>query len=349
MPLFSGVQRALVPGTNTGTANYGVSDQGTLVYLAGAFGTQQVRILAWVDRNGREEIIPLPPRPYLYPRISPDGSQVALDVRDAENDVWILNLPRQTLTRLTFDPRIDRHPAWTPDGRRIVFSSQRVGPNYNLFWQAADGTGAAERLADSPGIQASPSITADGTSLVFEQQEPAPGTGRPAGIDIHVLTLTGERRSMQLIATMFTERSGIVSRDGQWLAYSSNESGRDEVYVRPFPGVDGGRWQLSSGGGTQPLWSPDGRELYFVDPQGRIMAASVRPGAAFVADSPKILFNGLIVRNPEGFPGRMYDISPDGRRFLVSKSGDGDDAAPPPQIVVVQNWFEELKRLAPTN
>jgi serine/threonine-protein kinase len=156
---------------------------------------------------------------------------------------------------------------------------------------------------------------------------------------------------MPLIATMFAERGGIVSRDGRWLAYTSNESGQDEVYVRPFPGVDGGRWQVSNGGGTQPLWSPDGRELYWVDSQGRIMAASVPPGAAFVAGSPKILFNvnGLTVRNPDAFFGRMYDISPDGRRFLVSKSGDADDAAAPPQIVVVQNWFEELNRLAPVN
>ena len=346
-PLFSGVQRALGPGTNTGTAQYGVSDQGTLVYLAGAFGTQGVRILAWVDRNGREETIPLPPRPYFYPRISPDGSQVALDVRDEENDIWILTLPRQTLTRLTFDPRIDRHPAWTPDGRRIVFASQRAGPNYSLFWQAADGTGAADRLAEGPAAQAAPSITADGTLLVFDQQGAAPGSGQAAGIDIHLLTLTGERRPMPLLATMFTERSGAVSRDGRWLAYESNESGRYEVYVRPFPGVDGGRWQVSSGGGTQALWSPDGRELYFVDLQGRIMAASVRPGPAFVADSPRILFNGLIVRNPDGFPGRMYDVSPDGRRFLVSKGSESDDTAPAPQIVVVQNWFEELKRLAP--
>jgi Tol biopolymer transport system component len=347
MPLFSGVQRAAIPATNTGAAQYGVSDQGTLVYVPATLATQQARTLAWVDRSGREETIPVPPRPYFYPRISPDGLRVAVDVRDQDNDIWILDLSRLTLTRLTFDPRIERHPAWTPDGQRIAFASQQGGA-YNLFWQAADGTGAVQRLAESSGGQASPSITADGMFLVFDQQG-AVGTGAFSGTDVHVLTLTGERRSMPLLATMFTERNGVVSQDGRWLAYESNESGRAEVYVRPFPGVEGGRWQVSSGGGTQPLWSPDGRELYFVDSEGRIVAASMRPGPGFVADSPKILINGPIVRNPEGFFARMYDVSPDGRRFLLSKAGDTDDAVPAPQIVVVQNWFEELKRLAPAN
>jgi serine/threonine-protein kinase len=346
VPLFSGIRRALGMAVNTGSAQYGVSDHGTLVYVAGASLTPQARTLAWVDRSGRENTIPLPPRPYFYPRIAPDGSQVVLDVRDQENDIWMLDLARQTLTRLTFDPTIDRHPEWTPDGQRVVFTSQRAGGIYNLFWQAADGTGETERLADSPGIQGAPSITADGMLLVFDQQG-ALGTGQ-VSFDIQVLNLA-ERRARPLVATMFTERNGIVSRDGRWLAYQSNESGRDEVYVRPFPGVEGGRWQASNGGGRQPLWSPDGRELYFVDPQGRMMAATIRPGPAFVADSPRILFDALIIRNPPGFEGRMYDISPDGQRFLVSKGTEGDDEALPQQIVVVQNWHEELKRLAPAN
>ena len=176
VPLLAGLQRALVPATNTGTAQYGVSDEGTLVHVVDTLTTAQARTLAWVDRNGREEAIPAPPRAYLYPRISPDGTQVALDVRDQENDIWIWSLARRTLTRLTFDPGFDRYPMWTPDGRRIAFSSQRTGGPTNLFWQAADGTGAAERLTESPNIQYPLSISADGTTIVFDELTGPPVT-----------------------------------------------------------------------------------------------------------------------------------------------------------------------------
>jgi dipeptidyl aminopeptidase/acylaminoacyl peptidase len=340
VPLVDGLQRPPAPGTQTGTAHYDVSDRGTLVHVVGT-STAQARTLVWADRNGRQEAIPAPARAYVYPRISPDGMQVALDVRDQENDIWIWHLARRTLTRLTFDPGWDRYPVWTPDGRRIVFSSQRAGAA-NLFWQASDGTGAAERLTEGKNIQYGSSISADGTALVFEEQTTT--------ADLHALALGGDRRATPLIATMFNEANGDLSRDGRWLAYRSNESGRFEVYVRPFPGVDGGRWQVSTGGGIQPLWAPNGRELFYVDPDGRIVAVPIEAGSGFRAGNPQVIVEGPFATILPGVNGRMYDVSRDGQRFLMVKRDDnGEQAAPPPQIVVVQNWFQELKRLAPVN
>jgi Tol biopolymer transport system component len=293
----------------------------------------------WVDRKAREEAITAPPRAYLAPRLSPDGTQLALDVRDQENDIWIWNIARQTLRRLTFDPAMDRYPVWTPDGRRIVFSSQRSGAS-NLFWQAADGTGAAEPLAESSTILYASSVSADGTQVVFEQQG--------ASTDVMMAPLAGERRATSLVATTFNERNADLSADGRWIAYQSDESGRNEVYVRPFPEVDAGRWQLSSGGGSQPAWSPNSRELFYVDPEERIIAVPIQPGSPMVAGSPQVVVDGPYSTTvPAGPIGRMYDVSRDGQRFLLLKAVEGaQQTAPPPQIVVVQHWFEELKGLA---
>lgn len=315
IPLLAGLQRAPGQAQQTGTAHYGFSDAGTFVHIAATAAAAQARTLAWVDRSGREEAIAAPPRAYLAPRISPDGTQVALDVREQENDIWIWSLARRTLTRLTFDPGVDRYPVWTPDGRRIVFSSQRAGAP-NLFWQAADGTGAAERLTESASTHFPSSVSADGTKVVLEQQS-------PDSIDVVMVPLAGERRTTSLIATMFTERNGELSADGTWLAYQSDESGRNEVYVRPFPGVDSGRWQVSSGGGTQPLWSFNGRELFYVDPAGQIVAVPIQPGQRFVAGNPQVVVDGPFATNLGGFGGRMYDVSGDGQRFLMMKPIEG--------------------------
>ena len=338
--VVDGLQRAPAPGGQTGTAHYGVSDQGTLVHLVGGTSTAQARTLVWIDRNGRQEPIPAPPRAYVYPRLSPDGTQVAFDVRDQEQDIWIWHFARRTLTRLTFDPGWDRYPVWTPDGRRIVFSSQRAG-GAALFWQASDGTGTAERLTEGESIQYGSSISPDGTTLVLDEQTTT--------TDLHALALNGERRVTPLVTTMFIETNGELSRDGRWLAYRSNESGRFEVYVRPFPDVDGGRWQVSSGGGLQPLWAPNGRELFYVDLEGRIVAVPIEPGSDFRAGNPHVVVEGAFATILPGTNGRMYDVSRDGQRFLMIKADDGrEQPAPPPQIVVVQHWTEELKRLVPT-
>ena len=174
--------------TTAAGAHMSISDDGTLVYVPGGVQAAPARTLVWVDRQGREEPLKAPPRAYLYPRLSPDGTRVALDVRDQELDIWIWDLARETLTRFTFDPRADTHPVWTPDGQRVVFRSQRAGP-HNLFWQAADGTGAVERLTESPNQQHGPAFSPDGTRLVFREETTTTGE------DLMVLALEGGRRA----------------------------------------------------------------------------------------------------------------------------------------------------------
>jgi len=331
VPLVEGVFRAAV----TASANYGISDGGSLVYVAGSRVTAQ-RTIVWVDRQGREEAIKVPPRRYAYARLSPDGTRVALGIQDAENDIWIWDLRRETLARLTFDPGFNRGPVWTPDGKRLAFSVQR-GSAENIYWQAADGSGAPEPLTEIPNVSIMPhAFSPDGAQLLFEEIN----TPR----DISLLRLDGKRETKPLVQTSFSEDSPDISPDGRWLAYESTESGRDEIYVRPFPDVNSGRWQISTGGGTRPLWSPNGRELfYYVDP-GTLMAVRIEPGTAFTAGSPAVVFRGQYF---SGTVGRQYSVSPDGRRFLMIKNAASAGNAPPPQIIVVQNWFEELKRRIP--
>ena len=258
--------------TPAGGADFDVARNGTLVYLAGGPQAVTARSLVWLDRQGHEEAIKAPSRAYAYTRLAPDGTRIALDIRDQENDIWVWDLARETLTRLTFDPTIDRYPVWTPDSRRVIFASDRAGPG-NLYWQAADNTGTVERLTQSANVQYATSISPDGTRLVFEEARP--------NRDIMALTLDKDRHAEPLVQSqMYDEQNGEVSPDGRWLAYESNESGRFEIYVRPFPDVNSGRWQVSTMGGTQPLWAHNGQELFYVAPDGTLMRAAVEPGVA---------------------------------------------------------------------
>ncbi len=326
----------------SGAANFSLARDGSLVYLAGDLQSP-ARTLVWVDRQGREDPIPAPPRGYAIPRLSPDGRRVALEVRDQENDIWIWAFAGQTLTRLTFDPILDQFPVWTPDGARVVYTSGNLA---NLFWRAADGTGAAEPLADAPSAMVGNAFSPDGTRLVFRQTHPK------TGFDLSLLLSLpsgaggrGPTRDVRpLVATPFNELNAEVSPDGAWLAYQSNESGTDEIYVRPFPDVEQGRWQVSTGGGTRPLWARSGRELFYLAPDGKLMAVPIRPGPGFTRG------NAAVVVDRAYFAGvglgRSYDVSPDGTRFLMIKDAAAATAAT--QLVVVLNFFEELKRLVPT-
>jgi eukaryotic-like serine/threonine-protein kinase len=339
VPVVDGVST-----TPTGEAEFAVARNGTLIYVPGTTSTiaGPQFSLVWVNRQGREEPIAAPPRAYVYPRISPDGSRLALDIRDQENDIWIWDLKRQTMSRLTFDPGFDRAPVWTPDGRRVVFSSQRGGLTNggNIFWQAADGTGTVERLTTSDHAQFTTSVSPDGTRLVFRDDDPK--TRR----DVWMATLDGNRATESLLRTPFDEDNGDVSPDGRWLAYQSNESGQIQVYVRPFPKVDAGRWQISTIGGSRPAWARNGRELFYLDATNQMMAVPVQTSPAFSAGNPARVFETRYLTPNNG---RTYDVSADGQRFLMIKGIDNDRASgtPPVNIVVVLNWFEELKQRVP--
>jgi serine/threonine-protein kinase len=328
--------------TVSGVGQFAVANNGALVYTdaPGTIAESSSRRLVWVDRTGKEEAIAAPPRAYVYPRLSPDGTRIALDIRDQENDIWVWDLRRITLTRLTMDAAMDQLPVWTPDGRRIVFGSQRAGGVANLWWQMADGTGAAERLTTSDRQQLPTGMAPDGT-LVFYGQTPSNGR------DMMRLTLTGARAISPLLQTPADERNGIVSPDGHWLAYEGDGSGRYEIYVRPFPNTDGGQWMVSSGGGNRPLWSRNGKELFFLGSDGRLMGTSVEAtSTVWNADTPAKLLEKLYY-GAQTSAGRTYDVSADGRRFLMITTTEGA-AMDQAQVIVVQHWDEELKRLAPT-
>jgi serine/threonine-protein kinase len=266
--------------------DFSVSPMGSLVYVPGRFAAAGVvgppRSLVWVDRKGREQPLNLPARGYAYARLSPDGGRLALDIRDQEQDIWTFDLARETLTRLTVGPALDVSPVWTPDGTRIVYSEAREGGT-NLFWQRADGTSPPERLTTSPGNQIPTSISPDGKLVIFH------GGGLAAaaqlvgsGNRLMSLQLDGKSQPQPLLKTAFNERNGDISPNGHWLVYDSDQSGRNEVYVRPFPDVTAGLVQVSSGGGERPMWARDGRELFISTPTGfspALRSRQIRPSA----------------------------------------------------------------------
>jgi len=332
----------------TGAGLFEVSRSGTLVYVPGGAtsGTGTPRSLVWVDRHGQEEAIPAPTRTYVFPRLSPDGQRVAVDIRDQENDIWIFDLKRPTLTKLTFNPGPDSWPIWTPDGRRIVFGSTRgVGAQQNLFWQPADGTGTAERLTTSANIQQPHSFSPDGRSLVVYELVPSSFsdlTLLPIG-SLSEKPPTGKLETQPLVYTAAAENAGEISPDGHFVAYHSNESGQPQVFVRPFPDVNKGRWQISTAGGTRPAWGPDRRELFYMNPDGAMMAVPVQATPTFSAGNPSKLFEGQWFR---GQSGRTYDVAKDGR-FLMIKDAVTNEQGSAATITVVVNWVEELKQKLP--
>ena len=336
-----------------GAANFSISHRGTLVYVPGGAGSPEFKqnSLVWVNRQGGvEDPIQTPPHAYSSPRLSPDGGRVAVGIRDAErgyNDlgIGVWDLARQTLTPLTF--RDIAFPVWTPDGRRIVFSSGYPRDAANLFSQSADGTGTVARLTTSSTDHWPQSISPNASSLVFiEFTKTSSGLNWNLGLLSLDGPLTpvgvGDPQIRPLMQTTATEKNAEISPDGRWLAYQSNESGRDEVYVRPFPKVQGGRWQISTGGGTGPAWARSGKELFYVDAGGLLMAVPVQTTRSFgVGHAMRVLHTRYFTSDPFTGGIRNYDVSSDGQRFLMIKDT-------PATIVVVVNWLDELKRRAPT-
>ena len=238
-----------------------ISDSKTLIYVPGtASAAGPTRTLLWVNREGKEEPLAAPPNAYAGPKISSDGTRVALTVGPSQNqDIWIWDLVRKTMTRLTFDKKNNIGSIWTPDGKRIVYFSTREGPFGGVYWKAADGAGADEKLASAPDRYLLPwSWSSDGKTLVMTEF-----SGGKHGIEM--LSMEGDRLRKPLLQhEEYDEAQPKISPDGRWMAYMSNESGQNEIYVRPFPEVNKGRWQVSTSGGAAPLWSPNGRELFYL-------------------------------------------------------------------------------------
>jgi serine/threonine-protein kinase len=326
--------------SGTGAANFAVSRTGTLVFvpapagLVNAGGPQ--RSLVWLNRQGREEPLKAPNRAFTVPRVSPDGTRLAVDIRDQENDIWIWEFARATLTRLTFDPQIDIYPVWTPDGRRIVFGSTRTGL-MSVYARAADGTGADEPVFRGRNVMTPSSFSPDGKLLVVTELTP----GRNADVALLRMSDEVDKRQLEpLISTTFAESGAEISPDGQWIAYYSNKSGQDEVYVQPFPMVEGGSWQISNGGGTKPAWARNGKELFYLN-GGSMMAVPVQTKPSFQAGNPVKLFEGQFY---VGQNARTYDVSADGQKFLMIKNALAAAAEQgSPNMIVVEHWLEEVK------
>ncbi|HJN42857.1 MAG: hypothetical protein CL477_16015 [Acidobacteria bacterium] len=311
----------------SGAASFALSHDGSLVFVAGG-ATDGVprRSLTWVDRQGREQPLGLPPRAYDWPRVSPDGRRAALSILDQENaDVWILNLGAEALTRLTFDAAQDVRPIWTPDGQRVIFASRREGPA-QLFAKAADGTGGVERLTQSEKEPVPHTISPDGRWLLVEERAFETGRG------LALLSLE-DGATQPLFPTGATERNAEISPDGEWIAYESKTSSRSGIYVQPFPNLGEGKWMVSGEGGTWPVWGPDGRELFFLDGVSRLMVVAMETNDGLRPGIPEILIDGQVT---QATPGRPYDLSPDGRFLMIR---DVDTVSAPStghQVVIVQ-------------
>ncbi len=332
MPVLDSVRSS----PNSGVTNFMVSDTGALAYLPENASSPEGS-LVWVDRHDQIKAIPAPARVYSSSQISPDGTRVALSIFSGNNaNVWVYDLPHGTLTRLTFDDH-STAPVWSPDGKQIAFTTTRQnGPG--ILRKAADGSGVDEFLASGKSlIEVPTSWSPDGKFLAYWT------VGAETGRDIWLMPLTGGGKPQPFLQTKFNEQQAAFSPDGRWIAYTSDESGRFEVYVQPFPGP-GGKWQISGDGGDTPMWAHNGRELFFVS-SDKLMSVSVMTHTGFSASTPRMAAHvppALAIR----LGNNKYDVSPDGEHFLFVKANVANE--PPDEVRVVLNWSEELKRIAST-
>jgi eukaryotic-like serine/threonine-protein kinase len=312
------------------SAAFTASDTGLIAYQTGSGGglTQ----LTWLDRAGKPVGTVGSPGYVTAPRLAHDGRRVAVGIEDSQGfgDVWIHDLERNTPTRFTFDSNSDFGPVWGHDDSRIVFSSSRKNPA-DLYQKSSAGAGDEEPLLSSSTFKVPLDWSPDGRVLLFQENDP-----RTRNVwDLGTYS-TAERRATPFLRTPFNEVLGRFSPDGRWIAYTSNESGREEVYVVPFPGP-GGKWQVSTSGGRAPAWTRGGRELVYEAPGSEIMAVDVSTAPTFRAGIPRALFKTRL-KSP---PGRQFDVTPDGERFLANLL-IGEQASEP--ITVVQNWAARRDR-----
>jgi Tol biopolymer transport system component len=320
---------------NTGAAEFSLSDRGDLAYVPGASDGGN-RTLVWVDRSGKAEPLPLPPASYLYPRISPDGRSLAVEIEGPNHDFYFYDFARTVLSKVTNDG-MSHDPVWSPDGKLVAFRSWVAG-GMTMWLMPADRSAPATRLNPSGSRQSPLSFSPDGQFLTFDQKDSRTQD------DVMVLPLNGDSSPRPVANSRFGEGSGKFSPDGRWIAYSSAESGRPEIYVQAFPGP-GLKLQVSNDGGTDPVWRRQGGELYYRS-GNKMMAVSVTSSPEFKAGAPRKLWEGDYTHGSGsscGMPGvasSSYDASADGERFLMVRD---DGPAYASRIAVVLNWAEEVK------
>ena len=324
---------------------FSFSDTGTLAYASAS--VDRGYPVVWVDRQGNTT--PLWEEPGLYgqPRLSPDGTRLALNaLRGNNTDVWIYDIQRSVPTRLTFDEAVDSDPVWSPDGQFVAFNSFRGG-RANIYRTRADGSGEIEQLLESPTSLVPYSWSQDGRLLTYGEIRP------DTGWDILVLLLEGNRESQVVVDTEAIDGWSAFSPNGRWLAYDSYESGINEVYVQPYPPAPG-RWQVSSNGGGQARWSADGRELFYRSDTGIMVVAVETEGDSFTYSRGEQLFEGSFLGGPDGMNIDIssftdYDVTDDGQRFVMFPDPGAGEQQDNGHVTLVTNWFDELKRLVPTD
>lgn len=316
-------------------AHFAVSETGTLVYLAGDVVSSPGRTLHWVDRRGREAEAGLPPRLYARPRVSPDGTRIAVEyVENGNQEIGVYDLVRKTFVRLTSNAGIDEYPVWTADSRRISFRAARQGRT-NLFWKSADGSGAEEPLTTDLNGDARPFAAApDGKALLFSRETAG------ARYDVHQLTLSPPHASARLIPDA---SAPAISPDGRWVAYRAESDGRRfQVVVRPFPNVESGRWEVTTDGGGPPVWSQTGQEIFYThNALGTMMSVGVETRRGFKHGKPQSVFTGRFTFSGDS---RNFDVAPDGRFLMVRDVAPNLAATDRDELTVVRGWFADLDR-----
>jgi hypothetical protein len=321
---------------NEGPGNYTVSRDGTLAFIAGG-RTRNAARLVWIDRAGKLVPAPLPERDYENAAISPDGQRAVVQIREGITALWLYDFGRNTLTPIGDRAGSSQSPVWTADGARVIYRGTRAGFR-NLYGGPVDGSSNEERLTTKPDVSQTPtSVSPDGHWLLFNEN----GKLESGGVGIWVMRLDGDRTPHHVFPTQAGESDGQVSPDGRWIAYQAPVSSRQEIYVAPFPGP-GPRHQVSTDGGTEPLWSREGRELFFQN-GARLMGVTVAPGAAFSASTPHVVHEGRFLKSING--NTDSSITRDGARFLRIQQVEPEHAIT--HFDLVLNWFDEARRLVP--
>ncbi len=324
VPVLEGVMTE-----TTGSAQWSCSEAGSVIYVPGGRrGT--AHHLVWVSRRGEVQALPGPPRAFEEPRLSPDARRIAVGVRASTSDVWIYDLKRNTLMRLTYEGD-NFAPIWMPDAKSLAFSSNRKGPS-NVFWMRADGSGPAETLLESEFDQVPGSWSPQGRLLALSEYHPE------TGVEILVVPIQKNRQAVRVPPAGFNKWSPAISPDGRWLTYASDESGEPEVYLRPFPRL-GEKIQVSNNGGGEPVWAKSGKELFYRNAES-VMAVALRAGPRLRVSKPRRLFENAFVGGGAAVYVPNYDISADGRLFLMLK--EAEEQTTFRQVEIVLGWVGSL-------
>jgi Tol biopolymer transport system component len=319
-------------------AQFTASLVGSIAYMPGD-EAQDSRALVWVDRHGAIQPVPAPKRNYEFPRLSPDGEQIAVRINggsDPGTDIWLYQFARTTMSRFTIRATDAETPVWTPDGKRVAYAMTASNPPRQILWKLADGSAAEEVLAGSERHLHLGGWSPKGDALVAMATE----TG-----NIWNLEMTGKRTLRPLLQTPYQMRAATISPDGRWLAYASNDTNRFEVYVQPFPNLNG-KYPISTDGGAEPIWAKNGRELFYRNGDKMMAVTIAEKGDRLEPGTPTLLFEGRFAVSTVSGGDAWYDVSPDGKRFLMLKTEDAPNGTA--RIIIVQDWTTELKRLVST-